>query len=454
MRPAAFLRSTVARMFVPVAVMQMLASGGIIGFVWLTGQNELVRQEQAFVNELHADLQSDFADRGASEVARVINLRIRNEGMRAPLMLLLDGRDRKIAGNLDSRPRNLATGSGIQRLTLVRSGATRPEQVALGMHRLGKGMVLVAGWSIEGDRHLRQSYERALLIALLLAVPLSLLVAMLISRSIGRRIQDLAETAHRVGTGALHVRVPMDGSGDSFDQLGRRINEMLDRIENLVIELRLVTDGLAHDLRSPVTRLKSVIERALVETSDARGIAALEKVAAEADALIAMLGTALQITRAEAGIGREAFVPCDLGALLSDLAELYGPLAEEHGFTLSASAEPDLLIPLNREIAGQAVGNLIDNALKYAHGGNRIQLAAGRWGDLAAITVSDNGPGIPAARTAEAMKRFGRLDPARGIAGSGLGLSLAAAVARLHGGNLFLEDAHPGLCVRMSFAAN
>lgn len=449
MRLARILRSTVARMFVPVAMVQMLAIGSLIGFIWVNGQDEMMRQEVALVDELHADLRSDYDEGGISELEQVIAHRIRIEGLRAPVMILLDKHGRKIQGNIDRWPDAIMTDGALHRLSLTRSGSRIAEHMALRVQRLNSGHRLIAGWSVENDRQLSHTYERALLIALLLSVPLALLVALLIARMISRRIHHLAETAHRVGSGALHVRVPMDGSGDSFDQLGKRINEMLDRIESLVIELRLVTDGLAHDLRSPVTRLKSVIERALSETTEPRAIAALESAANEADFLIAMLGTALQITRAEAGIGRESFTPTDLGDYLSDLVELYAPMAEDRGFALVAQAEKGLVVPLHREIVGQSIGNLIDNAMKYASGGNRITVAANRRGGMAAITVCDNGPGIPAERRSEALKRFGRLDPARGITGSGLGLSLAESVARLHAGSLILEDGNPGLCVRM-----
>jgi signal transduction histidine kinase len=215
----------------------------------------------------------------------------------------------------------------------------------------------------------------------------------------------------------------------------------------LVGELRLVTDGLAHDLRSPVTRLRSALERAAAEAHEPAVLAALERAGAEAESLMSMLTTALQISRAEAGIGRDRFEATDIGGLIDELVELYGPLAEEHGFELVAEAPKGLFRELHRELVGQALGNMIDNAIKYATGGNRILLFARPHRSGLSIGVCDNGPGIPVERHEDARRRFGRLDPARGTAGSGLGLALIEAVARLHGGHMQLLPAEPGLCV-------
>jgi signal transduction histidine kinase len=241
--------------------------------------------------------------------------------------------------------------------------------------------------------------------------------------------------------------VPVTGSGDAFDALGGAINTMLDRIQSLVSELRLTTDGLAHDLRSPVTRLKAALDRAMLETEDPVAVAALESVASESEALLDMLSTALLISRTQAGIGREQLHAIDVQAFLLDLSEVYGPLAEDQDFTIAVEAEPGLTLNLHRQLASQAIGNLIENALRYAEGGKQITLSAARKGETVELAVADDGPGIPPDRHAEALRRFGRLDPSRHSGGSGLGLSLVEAVARLHGGEVALEDNRPGLRV-------
>ncbi len=248
--------------------------------------------------------------------------------------------------------------------------------------------------------------------------------------------------------GDLSVRVPHDeDSNDAFSELAAAINLMLVRIEALVAELRVVTDSLAHDLRSPLTRLRATIDRAMRETDDEVALSALERVGAEAETLLAMLATALQISRAEAGIGRDRFVPTDLGRMIEDLAEVYGPLAEERGFTLSTEGEAHGVV--HRELVGQALANLVDNAMKYGRPGGIIRLSVHPTQGQVTLAVDDDGSGIPEAQRAEALRRFGRLDPARQPGGAGLGLALAAAVARLHGGTILLRDNAPGLSVRL-----
>jgi signal transduction histidine kinase len=222
---------------------------------------------------------------------------------------------------------------------------------------------------------------------------------------------------------------------------------MFGRIEALVSELRVVTDSLAHDLRSPLTRLSATVERAMRETDDEAAIAALERVGYEAETLLAMLSTALQISRAEAGIGRDRFVDTDIGQMIEDLAEVYGPLAEERGFALTTHGGARAVV--HRELVGQALANLVDNAMKYGRPGGAILLSVERSADAVTLTVDDDGPGIPEDQRAEALRRFGRLDPARSAGGAGLGLALAAAVARLHGGTIELGDNAPGLSVRL-----
>jgi len=283
--------------------------------------------------------------------------------------------------------------------------------------------------------------------ALLLAVPLALLGAIVATRVITVRVERIAETARRVGMGELSLRVPVEpGVRDAFAELSGTINLMLGRIETLVTELRVVTDSLAHDLRSPLTRLSATIDRASRETDDEVALSALERVGSEAETLLAMLTTALQISRTEAGIGRDRFVATDLGEMIGDLAEVYGPLAEERGFTLSADGGAHAVV--HREMVGQALANLVDNAMKYGRPGGAIRLSVRETAQAITLAVDDDGPGIPVDQRGEALRRFGRLDPARQPGGAGLGLALVAAVAHLHGATLELGDNAPGLSVR------
>jgi signal transduction histidine kinase len=286
---------------------------------------------------------------------------------------------------------------------------------------------------------LRNTVRDALLTALLMALPLALAGAWFVVYIIDRRVERIARTAAEVGAGQIGRRVPLDGSGDSFDQLGGVINGMLDRIGGLLAELRMVTDSMAHDLRSPLTRLRARIDRAILSDDPEALRGAIDGIGREADQLLAMLTTALEISRAEAGIGRERFVPLDVAEILTDLAELYEPLVEERGrqLVLAISAHPT--IAGHRELLGQALSNLIDNALKYGEG--QLTLALDTHDGEVIITLFDEGAGIAPDLEADALRRFGRLDPARAQAGAGLGLSLVAAVAQLHGGRMQLTRA-------------
>jgi signal transduction histidine kinase len=226
---------------------------------------------------------------------------------------------------------------------------------------------------------------------------------------------------------------------------------MIDRIAVLLAGLREVSDNIAHDLKTPLTRLRNRAEEALRSASTTEDYrAALEKTIDESDQLISIFNGLLMIARAEAGADRANMVEFDAAAAVRDVAELYEPLAEEEGASIELDAAPGLSIQGNRELVGQAVANLIDNALKYGvpdGGGGAVSLrvSARRVGNHVEIAVADHGPGIAAADRARVLDRFVRLEGSRSRPGSGLGLSLASAVARLHGGQLRLEDNEPGL---------
>ena len=442
-----FLRSTTLRIFVPVVLFQLVATGGVLTFVWIAGQQSVRDEQRALVGELREELLDTWQDGGSEALQANIERRLRSEGRRAPVLLLADRAGRTLIGNLSALPPGLeadgATG-GLFETVLYRSDGMQPQNMVLSQTRLGDGTTLLAGIEIGRDLKLQRSFEQALLAALFLALPLAMLVAVLTSRLVGQRVHDMAQTAHRVGSGAFDARVALDGSGDAFDELAGEINAMLARIETLVGELRVVAEGLAHDLRSPVTRLRAALEQAAREAADPAAEAAMQRALTEADTLTRILTTALQIGRAEAGIGRERFEETRLDDFLGDRAALYEPYAEDAGFVLRAEAPAGLAVSLHRELMSQALGNLVDNAVKYAEGGSAIALFALRQEGQIVLGVRDDGPGIAEDRREAALQRFGRLDPSRAVAGSGLGLALVEAVAKLHGGRVELAAAPGG----------
>ena len=438
-------RSTTVRLVVLVFVCQVAMTAAVLGYVRSASESALTRQEQETVGELQDELVAAYAAGGEPRLIEAIGERLSFTFGNTAVILLTRPDATPLAGNLTRWPMSIAGNTRWQVLTLYRTSSITAERIGLTAVTLPDGSRLLAGHVVEGTLLLNDVGRSALIGAMLLAVPLALLIALFVGRLIDRRISGLATTIDAVSAGDLSRRVPADDSADAFDRLARGVNAMLLRIEMLVGELRTVTDALAHDLRSPITRMKSVIEAALRDATDPTNRLALGQVAEQADIVLAMLTTALTISRAEAGIGRDLFAPTDLAVLLGDAAEIYGPLAEDSGFALSVAAVPAGTFLLHRQLVSQAIGNLVENAMKYADRGNAIVLSAASGGDGLQLTVADNGIGIPADRRDEARARFHRLDPARHLPGSGLGLALVEAVARLHGGELELADNHPGL---------
>jgi signal transduction histidine kinase len=443
------LRSTTARLIVPMFLFQLVATGSVLLFVRAAGQRALEREQRNLVADLREDFLADYREGGLVGLRRAIDARVAPGGGEAPVLMLLGADGKRLAGNLRDWPPLVPANSDWTVLKLYRDAGVAPEEMALSARTLPQGARLLAGRAIEGDAQLRQGYEQGLVAALLLAIPLTLLISLVFARLISRRAGALADTARQVSEGALHARAPLDGSGDGFDLISVQINTMLERIERLVAELRVLTDGLAHDLASPLTRLRTKVEQLDAQAWNPDARAAVDAVTAEIDKLTSMLATAIQISRTEAGIGRDRFVSTDLSELAGGLADLYAPYAEERGFELVARRSGPVRAPVDRELIGQALSNLLENAIAYADGGSHIVLSVAQDFDQVTLAVADDGRGIAAADRGEALRRFGRLDPARQRPGSGLGLSLVEATARLHGGTIELADNFPGLVVRL-----
>nr|WP_277925837.1 ATP-binding protein [Sphingomonas sp. JXJ CY 53] len=397
---------------------------------------------------LRATLLEAWAAGGIAGLRKAAEARL-DRSDRPQSVVLVTARDgTTLAGNVGAWPPNVVPGPPAT-IELFRIRRDHPESMRVIGTVLPDGTRLLTGHVIEGERAFVGAMEMAMVAAMLVALVLAGLAGWVAAQIIARRLRRTVDTVAAVAGGDLDRRVPLEGGGDAFEDLGRSVNAMLDRIASLVGELKMATDALAHDLRSPLTRLRATLERALAAADSEDARVAVLRGMEEGERLLGMLDTALRITRAEAGIGRDAFTTTDLTELLADLADLFEPLAEDRGLAIAVTPSAPVIATVHREMIGQAVSNLIDNALKY--GAGTIRMSIEDKGGGVAIIVGDDGPGIPADRRAAALQRFGRLDPSRHESGAGLGLSLVAAVARLHGGTIELGDNHPGLVVRLTF---
>lgn len=316
-------------------------------------------------------------------------------------------------------------------------GAEPAEGLALAT-QLSDGTRLVVGASTAPDARFDLAFAEAITLTIVLTIALALLGALLIGYMISRRTHAIAETAEALAAGDFGARVSVDDHADGFDHLRRQMNFMAERIDRLVGELQSVSGALAHDLRSPVARLKAAIDTALAAGPDGAAAEALQLARSDAEALDAMLATALELSRLESGTMVDRRQRLDLGEISADLVELYEPLAEQADVALEFTATP-VMVMADRELLARALANLIDNALKY--GGSRIVVSVRREPGWGVLEVADNGAGIAELDRGRAVDRFTRLDNARTRPGAGLGLAMVKTVAQIHGGSFELTGA-------------
>jgi signal transduction histidine kinase len=296
----------------------------------------------------------------------------------------------------------------------------------------------------------RRAIEDALVIAVLLSLLLGVVAALILARYVGRRLTRIAAVIEAVSEGDLSRRVPLTPAHrDAFDRLADRLNQMLSKLERLMVELRVVTDSLAHDLRSPLARLRTKTEQAVLIADPQAREAALGGLLTETDLVMRMLTMVIEISRSES-VSRDRFTEVAPAELVREIADLYEPVAEDAGLVFTVAIDDSApVMRVHRELLSQAIGNLIDNALKHAGDGGALTLRLERHATEIAIQVEDRGAGIAEADREQALKRFGRLDAARTTPGAGLGMALIEAVARLHDGRFELADNAPGLIARI-----
>ncbi len=440
-----------AALYFMVFALSML---GVLLFVYWTSANFVERQIEATFDAEINGLAEQYAQRGLSGLVQLVAAR--SAGNRGDNMLyLVTGPDgTPLAGNIAGWPAGVPAHSGWLSFTLAsraRGPGRDPSGARRHHHNPGR-LSHPRGADISDAAAFRDRVKTTLLWAGLVALGIGLLGGAVMSRNLLRRVELVNRTSERVMSGNLSDRVPLDGTGDEFDQLAANLNRMLDQIERLMTAMREVTDDVAHDLKTPLARLRARLELALIGPAD--GAAAGDAIRAaidEADRLLATFNALLGIAEAEAG-GRDRMDVVDLCEVARTAVEFYEPVAEERGFCLALESEPGIMVRGDRHLLSQALANLIDNALKYA-GGGEVSIRVLQRDGRAAVEVADRGPGIAAADRETVFDRFVRLEPSRSTPGNGLGLSLVRAVAHRHGGTATVADNRPGLRAVIEFPA-
>jgi signal transduction histidine kinase len=453
--PALF-RTTAFKLSLAYLVVFTVFAFVILGYVaWSATRvldDQIIETVEAEIN----GLAEQYRLAGIRRLVTIVERRGQQPG--ASLYLVTTFAGERVAGNVGTLPPGTLDTPGQKEVDYSRLDEAearpeaRPHRAIVRVFQLPGGFRLLVGRDVEERFRIRDVIRRAFGWSLLLVGVLGCLGGWFVTRRVLKRVDDMTDTTRTIMAGDLSGRLQISGTGDELDRLAQNLNAMLDRIGELLAGLSEVSDNIAHDLKTPLTRLRNKADEALRHAATPEELrAALDGVIEESDNLIRVFNALLMIARLEAGGAlRDTIAPFDVAEVAGGVAELYDALAEEAGIRLDVAVEAGLTVNGSRELVGQAVANLVDNALKYgaeAQGDSErvVRVAATREDGTILIMVADHGPGIPEAERGRVLERFVRLEAARTRPGFGLGLSLAAAVARLHGGRLDLEDNAPGL---------
>ncbi|OYV36423.1 MAG: two-component sensor histidine kinase [Rhodospirillales bacterium 20-64-7] len=412
--------------------------------IWYSTVGLLQRQVESAVRNDATALNEHFDIGGLPSLIAAIHDRLGDTVNGNGIYLLIDPLGNRIIGNLNSWPRGMDQIDTWYQLPVNRGGV---DSVALlRAYALPGGDQLLIGRDVRARSQLRGVLRDALLWALGLMFVLGLLGAIVIRSLFRRMIRDISTTTRAIARGDLTRRVPQTGIGDEFDELASIINDMLDRISRLMDGVRQVSNAIAHDLRTPITRARTRLEDAALHAHSAEDLqSAIERATLDLDGIVGVFEALLRIAEIEAGSRRAAFAPIDLSPMLHDIDELYRAVAEERGLLMETAIGAPLPLLGDRQLVQQAVANLLDNALKFSAPGTTITFTARLEDGVIELAVADRGPGISPEDRNRATERFFRAEAARSTSGSGLGLALVAAVAQLHNGTLHLADNEPGL---------
>jgi signal transduction histidine kinase len=461
------IRTTAFRLTLAYLFLFALFAASLLGyFAWNT-RRLITEQITTTVNGEVSEISDIYARRGLRSLINAIGNRALRPG--ANLYLVTTPTGQALAGNVASLAPGVMATQGWSETAYRRldDQDTGDHRALVRVTEMTNGFRLLIGRDLEERRRLFGIVAHAAQWSLLVVIVLGIGGGIFVARRVLQRIDAMTGTAQRIMAGDLSGRLPVGRSGDELDRLAENLNAMLERIEALMVGLKEVSDNIAHDLKTPLTRLRNRAEEALASSgSEAEYRAALERTIEESDGLIRTFNALLMIARAESGQARGNMDDFDAADVARGIHELYEPLAEDDGVDLHVRTAP-VRLHGNRELISQALANLVENAIKYGKtvpaaqplgadavaAPKEILIEVRREGDQVLLSVADHGPGIPEGDRKHAVERFVRLETSRTLPGSGLGLSLASAVATLHGGELRLGDSHPGLIATLAIPA-
>jgi hypothetical protein len=453
-RAPRILRTLAFRIVAVYLAIFAISAAAIVGFTYWNTARALNAQTDQIVDSDIFGLAERYQRFGlAGLTTTIVNRSAHGE---ATLYLLADSDKRPIVGNLDSWPNLSELGGNFVEFDYEKRVGGRTEE----RRARGRQFTLTGGFLLLVARDIAERYETEKLFtttlpwSVLLMMLLGLFGGILISRNFLARLDVINRTSREIMAGDLSRRLPLKRGGDELDTLALNLNRMLERTERLMRGMREVTDSIAHDLRTPLNRLRNRLEGVLhtMDPQSAPG-AEIEAAVEETDRLIGTFNALLLIAEAEAGVAREAMEQLDLRRIVDGVAELYAPLADEKEIILFIPPSGSAIVACNQSLVSQALANLLDNAIKYTPPGGRVTISLDHTPGGVALQVADSGPGIPAEDRARVLERFVRLEASRHSPGTGLGLSLVAAVARLHDAKLDLGDNRPGLKATLLFPA-
>ncbi len=451
-KPMRIHKTTAFRWALVYFLLFSISVSAVLGFVYWNTSVLIQDRMQADIERESKALLKLYGNGGPSRLLERLGELVSGAG--EGLYLLTDFTGRPIIGNLPNLPQVEKSAGGWSNFTYERKtpDGFEAREARARINILTGGFRLLVGRDIQQLRRFQLKMQQILGAALLLSLLLGVGGGIFMSRNMLRRIESINRTARAIMKGDMERRIPVKGSGDEIDTLAQNLNAMLEQIATLMRGISEVSDNIAHDLKTPLTRLQARLEDASRSPDiDTPTRKALESSIKDARNLIETFNALLRIARTEAGQG--LFEELDVSALIADVIELYEPVAAQSNIELVQNIAPATRAVLDRQLISQSIANLLDNAIKYAGSDQekpRISIGLARTGDKITISICDNGPGIALSEREHVLERFVRLETSRSRPGSGLGLSLVAATARAHKGTLELKDNSPGLCAVLS----